>query len=166
MKCTIKILTFMFFVGNISVYSQSQSQSEKVTEFFKKANEAILKMPKVEITYSWHSKPLLTPKVFSSQVYLSVDRSLQNNDSVFGFSAEYGDWFQFFLNNEMCSGGSDSILLCRTTDTIKYKDNNELSVLPCVYRHLCEHTLNMKNTIIKSGNQIRITNYTLNQEMK
>jgi len=126
MKCTIKILTFMFFVGNISVYSQSQSQSEKVTEFFKKANEAILKMPKVEITYSWHSKPLLTPKVFSSQVYLSVDRSLQNNDSVFGFSAEYGDWFQFFLNNEMCSGGSDSILLCRTTDTIKYKDNNEL----------------------------------------
>lgn len=124
MKYTIKILIFIFFVGNINVYSQSQS--EKVSEFFNKANAALLKIPKVEITYSWRSKPLMTPEVFSSRVHLSVDRTFQNNDSVSGFTAEFGDWFQYFMNNEMCSGGSDSIVLCRSTDTIQYTDNNEL----------------------------------------
>lgn len=124
MKYTIKFLIIIFFVGNINVYSQSQS--EKVSEFFNKANAALLKMPKVEITYSWSTKPLLSPEIFSSKVHLSVDRSLQNNDSVSGFTAEYGDWFQYFLNNEMCSGGSDSIVMCRSTDTIEYTNNNEL----------------------------------------
>lgn len=124
MKWNVKILILIFLFGNSHLFSQTQS--EKVKVFIEKANEALLKMPKVDVTYSWQAKPFLTPKYFKAQVHLSVDRSILNNDSVFGFVVDYGSWFQYFMNNELCSGGADSIVTCRTIDTIRYHDNNEL----------------------------------------
>ena len=125
MKTTL-INLFVIFILLKSFQGFSQDQSQQIREIIRRANEKLLETSKLEITYSWHQKPLFYPKFYSSKVHLFLDRSILNDDSLASFITFYDSWFQYFFNNEFCGLSNDSSIICETRDTIQKLTNNDL----------------------------------------